>query len=717
MISFLQRTEIVTDVRKEIDELRSKLYQKRDSKKKKDKDSDISPYERRKELRSQLKAVQKEAVQREKLIVQGIVKNSKIVFATCVGAASRLLTQLPVNSDSSHNYPFDYAIIDEAAQGLEASCWIPIQLSKRVILAGDHCQLPPTIKCKEAETGGLSVTLFEKIITDSRFNKISTLLNIQYRMNDLINSWASQNMYQGNVSSDESVKDHTLRDILPAAVSISKPQAIQENHENADEDEDDPNNIPVLMMIDTSNAFMYEDDKASDSTSTSQSVKKKTMSHRNQNEAELILQQTLFLVRKGIKPTDIGIITPYNGQLELLKEVFAPYFSNYVPPTTSTQNNTNPSSKKNVNLDGLDIKTIDGFQGGEKECILITFVRSNEQKNVGFLGENRRINVAITRAKRHLTIVCDAETCRSDAFISTLIDHIEDNGEIIPAEFYLSEFLLIQDSSLRGLSSNTKANKSKSAATTSSSATGTKDSKQGQSTKSNNNNNEKFSNEEDQKRYDQLLLQIQDILRKYQKQEITGGHLIYRKESLSLDYSHLLPSTGNDSTIRSLIFPNSFNNYLRMNIHEFATSLSLYHESFGEKKKRYIAVSLVPFLQEQQLIQQQCMTKDDAIMKTDQVKNISQGTAKGQEKEEAGNEEEDDGDEDDNEEDGADNKQNVPEVSRTKKKKSKKKPKKPAANTLTSDNNNAKAAAVATMDDDEFLAIQIEQNKVSYEIC
>jgi hypothetical protein len=592
----------------------------------------------RNELKKELKAVKKEVIQRERMITQGIIANSKIIFCTCVGASSNLLKSLE----------FDRIIIDEAAQGLESACWIPILRGKKVILAGDHLQLPPTIKCKEAEEGGLAITLFEKIITDNRFENITTLLNIQYRMNELISSWASENMYGGEVASDETVRDHTLSDLLPAVTSLSTTSATDNNESREEQPAVFSSSslpvIPVLMMIDTANAFMYEDNDntaGKDDKTATTGPKKKSTSHRNHNEAELILQHTLYLVKKGIKPSDIGIITPYNGQLELLRATFSPFLSSYFPSTTGSSSLSSSSSsvattslllaeREKINLDGIEIKTIDGFQGGEKEVILISFVRSNENHNVGFLGENRRINVAITRAKRHLAIICDSETCSSDSFISTLLRHIEENGEIIPAEFYLSEFLHLLNnnyhlsdlSSCSSVSSSFGNQRSVSAieklkkdhAKASSFGEKKKDKKPL--------NNEKSIEDETmhEERNEFLVVQLNSILTKYRNHEITGGSISYdsKNKENPFKYQHLLSlvSVSPTSVDRPLVFPHSLNTFLRMKIHEIATSLSLFHESFGEKKKRYISVSLVPFEEITRLLNEKQITGQQNLEKT-----------------------------------------------------------------------------------------------------
>ena len=170
-------TSIVSDVRKDIEETRKALNRNGKAK------LDLAT---KREKRSDLKALCKEARTREKAVVEKILKRSNVVLCTCIGASSSLLR---------NNCEFDLVVVDEAAQGIEAACWIPILLGKKCVLAGDHCQLPPTVKSAEAAKRGLAVTLFERIITDKRFAPVVKLLDTQYRMNSLISDWASNGFF------------------------------------------------------------------------------------------------------------------------------------------------------------------------------------------------------------------------------------------------------------------------------------------------------------------------------------------------------------------------------------------------------------------------------------------------------------------------------------------------------------------------------------------
>lgn len=235
----------------------------------------------RNQQRSELKQLCKEAREREKAVVKRIINRSNVVLCTCVGASSRLL---------EGDLIFDMVIIDEAAQGLEAACWVPLLKGKKAVLAGDHCQLPPTIKCMEADKGGLSVTLFERIIKDHRFKDVVCLLDTQYRMNALISDWASKNMYHGAIHSHPSVANHKLDDLLHhnnhntdilklenTNKSIDNDDGDDVDDDNKDEEEDSMADIivgleleqssilkaetafPVLLLIDTSSCGMMED--------------------------------------------------------------------------------------------------------------------------------------------------------------------------------------------------------------------------------------------------------------------------------------------------------------------------------------------------------------------------------------------------------------------------------------------------------------------------
>jgi ATP-dependent RNA/DNA helicase IGHMBP2 len=518
----------------------------------------------RKEVQNDLRSARKEVSSREKEVVRRILSHSSVVLCTCVGAGSRLID----------NIAFDMVVIDEAAQGLEAACWIPILLGKKVVLAGDHCQLPPTIKSKEAEKGGLNVTLFERIICDKRFSSITTLLNIQYRMNDLISQWASHHMYGDEVVSDHSVAMHTLQDVLP--VHDENPPSLKQI--------DIEDTFPVLLMIDSSGCCMHED--SADSSS----------SHRNMNEAQIVALHTITLLCAGIKPVDIGIITPYNGQIEVLRDLFARL-------DILALRAAHPHSvamQSLASLDGIDIKTIDGFQGGEKECIVISLVRSNERRVVGFLGEPRRINVAVTRAKRHLAVVCDTDTCSNDAFIKTLIDHFEQHGEVIGAEDFLAE----HTTSARALPADTApvrkdvgrlleqvqstSQPAKQLENKDSRTSGAKSTTGvvgiGISQKP-----EKRDTARDEAISAAFETELENILMRLKNNEISSEsslHLTVSNISVYCTYRKV-----GKKQYGSFIFPTSLTSYQRMVVHALSEKLELEHVSQGEGQKRNIIVS------------------------------------------------------------------------------------------------------------------------------
>jgi ATP-dependent RNA/DNA helicase IGHMBP2 len=349
--------EIIADIRKEMSDLRAALNKK----------GGAGRWDERRQIRSELKALSKDAAKREKKIVTDIVRSSDVVLATCVGASSSLLNDVV----------FDMCIIDEAAQAIDVSCWIPMLRSKKCVMAGDHCQLPPTVLSKEAEQGGLADTLFHRIITGERTKDCARLLDTQYRMHGHINAWASTEMYEGKLKSHSANERHTLSDItgLPPDSSLDAMQSC------------------VVLLIDTSGCGISEEEGEGGSV-------------RNFGEAKLVLQHVARLVAAGVPEKEIGVITPYNAQVQLLKLMI-----------------------RDSAYPNISVKTVDGFQGGEREAIILSFVRSNEKHTVGFLSDKRRINVAVTRAKRHLAVIADSETCHSDPFLGRLMDYLSEVGE------------------------------------------------------------------------------------------------------------------------------------------------------------------------------------------------------------------------------------------------------------------------------------------------
>jgi ATP-dependent RNA/DNA helicase IGHMBP2 len=349
--SLVQRhdgTEIVQDVRQE---LQSYLRIANNPK---------GRYADKKAAYKELKGLRNEIKTREEQVVKQLISSAQVVLCTNVGAANKTLRQ----------EIFDLVIIDEAAQALEASCWIPILRGRRLCLAGDHCQLPPTIKNHAVEKE-LGVTLFERIMGQYQKHpdRVSRLLQVQYRMHQSISDWASTSMYHGR---------------LTTFAGVATRQLCELEHFTGDQ--------PTMLLIDTAGCDLTE-------------LTNSAGSRYNEGEAQLVVQHVVELVAMGLPQTDIAIISPYNGQVELLKNLLLPDYPK------------------------LEIKSVDGFQGGEREAVVLSLVRSSDSHEIGFLKDDRRLNVAVTRAKRHVCIVCDVETVSTSKFIAGLMDWIDLHGE------------------------------------------------------------------------------------------------------------------------------------------------------------------------------------------------------------------------------------------------------------------------------------------------
>ncbi|CAA6659123.1 unnamed protein product [Spirodela intermedia] len=284
-----------------------------------------------------------------------------------------LTTLTGASSRKLDSMTFDLVIIDEAAQALEIACWIALLKGSRCILSGDHLQLPPTIQSAEAERKGLGKTLFERL-ADLYGEEIMSMLTVQYRMHERVMNWSSKELYDSKIKAHPSVAGHMLYDL--------------ENVQRT------PSTEPTLILVDTAGCDMEEKKDEEDST-------------MNEGEAAVAIAHATRLVEGGVHPSDIGIITPYAAQVVLLRM----------------------TRSKNDKLKELEISTVDGFQGREKEAIIISMVRSNSKKEVGFLSDHRRMNVAVTRARRQCCIICDTETVSHNGFLKRLVEYFEEHGE------------------------------------------------------------------------------------------------------------------------------------------------------------------------------------------------------------------------------------------------------------------------------------------------
>ena len=226
---------------------------------------------------------------REYKIVQQLIASKNVILCTTVGAGNKLLKDTE----------FDLVIVDECAQGLEASTWIPILRGVKCVLAGDHLQLPPTIKSKEAEVKGLGLTLFERLIMNKKqFSAVTFMLDTQYRMNHRICTWASNEVYDRLLLSDESVRHRSLQDF-----NLTPPTATATVTGEVDEPErGERARIPVMMLVDTAGCGMGEDQSGGGMGDTS-------VSSSNASEARLVYRHARMLINAGVSPSHIGIIT------------------------------------------------------------------------------------------------------------------------------------------------------------------------------------------------------------------------------------------------------------------------------------------------------------------------------------------------------------------------------------------------------------------------
>ena len=314
----------------------------------------------RENIRTKINSLKDRATELEVRINAALFAESRVIACTLVGSASRLLV----------GQRFGTLFIDEAAQALEAACWIAIRKAERVIFAGDHCQLPPTVKCLEALRGGLGNTLMQCIVEQKP--ETVSLLQVQYRMNDEIMRFSSEWFYHGMLQSAPEVKYRGILDF----------------------------DIPIEWIntetMDCNEEFVGEN-----------------YGRINKPEAELSVGQLKDYVNRIGKDRfleeriDVGLISPYKAQVQYLRQLIKR--DAFFKPFRSL----------------ITVNTVDGFQGQERDVIIISLVRANEEGQIGFLNDLRRMNVAITRARMKLIILGDASTLTHHAFYRKLYAYIE----------------------------------------------------------------------------------------------------------------------------------------------------------------------------------------------------------------------------------------------------------------------------------------------------
>eukprot|EP00188_Purpureofilum_apyrenoidigerum_P000114 Plantae.Rhodophyta-Purpureofilum_apyrenoidigerum.ctg10408.p1 GENE.Plantae.Rhodophyta-Purpureofilum_apyrenoidigerum.ctg10408~~Plantae.Rhodophyta-Purpureofilum_apyrenoidigerum.ctg10408.p1 ORF type:complete len:698 (+),score=125.79 Plantae.Rhodophyta-Purpureofilum_apyrenoidigerum.ctg10408:140-2233(+) len=349
------------DIRNEIDGLEKQCNGK------------IGKAERRR-LRTEQRDLRKELRRRENEALRRLILSHDVVLTTTTGAGVR---QLDLTGQEGI---FDLVVIDEAAQSLEEGCWIAMMRARRCVLAGDPYQLPATIKSNKARKLGLEKTLMDRVFENKMMESACVrMLQIQFRMHEVISDWSSQATYQGRLVPHESVAKRTLAEL-----------------ENVQSTED--TTVPVLL-IDT-NGCNYDESVADDDSIVADSKS-------NFGEGQLLSIHVRRLISAGVKPTDISVISPYAAQISLLRSLLA--------------------EEREL---GMEVATVDSFQGRENEAVVLSLVRSNATGELGFVTDRRRINVAVTRAKRHVCIICNAEFVSKDPFLVNLVRYCEDRGDV-----------------------------------------------------------------------------------------------------------------------------------------------------------------------------------------------------------------------------------------------------------------------------------------------
>ncbi|NPA75149.1 MAG: IGHMBP2 family helicase [Euryarchaeota archaeon] len=316
-------------------------------------------------LQKEIGDVVERAKKLEMRAVRKIIDDVDVVCATNSTAGSEMLDGVM----------FDTVFIDEATQSTEPSCLIPMLHGKRFILAGDHKQLPPTVLSRDAE--GLKYSLFERLM-ELHGRGISRMLTVQYRMNERLMEFSNREFYNNAVRTAPEVRNITLSELIGSC----------------------EDNGTVAEMCSPSEPLVFVDTHGT----MPERQRPGSTSYENPGEAEIVSSLVNAFLEAGLEPGVIGVITPYDDQVQMLRE--------------------------QLPVRGLEIKSVDGFQGREKEVIIISFVRSNTGK-IGFLMDPRRLNVSLTRAKRKLVMIGDSSTLSVNALYRRLLNFVREKGRYL----------------------------------------------------------------------------------------------------------------------------------------------------------------------------------------------------------------------------------------------------------------------------------------------
>lgn len=521
--SVLQKSEdynLIDDIRNDMDKAVKGL-------KKTTNKGDKESYKR------ELRELRKELYKREVKSLKNVIENANCIFST-------LNTGHVDNNALKHlkEGHFDLIIIDECSQSLEAACWIPLMFGcKKLILAGDHLQLPPTIISKEAAVAGLDKTLMKRLI-DNYGEQCTKMICVQYRMNKLIMNWISSQLYESKLLAHESVAEHLLCD-MPGVIK-------------------DENTQQAVVFIDTDGCDM--DEMVSNNLDNASFKGDKYESKANEGEAKLVLLHVQQLLKAGLKQEQIAIISPYNLQVELVRTIL---HSKYP---------------------FIEVKSVDGFQGREKEAIILTLVRSNRVGEVGFLADERRINVAITRARRHLCVVCNSHTCKNNKFLNEFITYCELYGDKRSAFDYET---LFEKNEFSELLNEFCKNRLKYAETTV---------KSNKSDVKDKGDVKEKSVKKPKKEKQKQVVTIDGNDNKSSKVQVASNVITVPTEEdiqFEIEVVKIIDSL-NDTNKREHTFSSKLNARQRRIVHEMAEKYNIYHLSYGEDENRQIKISRFP---------------------------------------------------------------------------------------------------------------------------
>lgn len=317
-------------------------------------------WQREREARAEARKLFADARRLERQAVDDVLERTRILCGTLTGYES----ELPEKA------AFDVLVVDEASQALTPALLLGLPRAGRIVLAGDHKQLPPTVLSPESERLGLGVTLFDELMSSPEAAPSAHMLTVQHRMHEALMAFPSARFYDGQLVAHDAVATHSLEDLDVsddgAFVATERP----------------------LDVIDTAGAGLEE--RRSEGSE----------SRDNEGEAKLVERAVRALLAVGLKPRDLGVIAPYAAQVALLSQALSTLVE-----------------------EGLEIDSVDGFQGREKQVILVSCVRSNASGEVGFVSDPRRMNVALTRAKRKLYVIGDSATLSSDPLWAAFFEH------------------------------------------------------------------------------------------------------------------------------------------------------------------------------------------------------------------------------------------------------------------------------------------------------